>query len=97
MRDLRQVPSRFRDAQKQGHEVGVGHHSLAVLVAESSDRRVESAARGIQRGLRMNHRRRAETRVHEGEPRRDATHMRPDQTSPHVMPMNNAMPTSAII
>ncbi len=97
MRDLREVPSRLRDAQKHGHEVGVGHHSLAVVVAESSDRRVESAARVIQRGLRMNHRRRAETRVHEGEPRRAATHIRPDQTRPHVMPMNNAIPTSAII
>lgn len=96
MRDLREVPSRLRDAQEQGHEVGVGHHGLAVVVAESSDRRVESAARGIQRGLRMNHRR-AETRVHEGEPRRDATQRRPDQTRPHVIPVNNAMPTSAII
>ena len=97
MRDLREVPTRLRDAQEEGHKVSVGHHSLAVVVAESSDRRVESTARGIQRGLRINHRRRTETRVHEGEPRRAATQRRPDQMRPHVMPANNAMPTSAII
>jgi hypothetical protein len=97
LRHLREIPFRLHDPQEQGHEVCVGHHGLAVALGERSDRSVESAARGIQRGLRMNRRRWAQPRVHDGEPRLDLAHIRPDQIRPQVMPVNNAKPASAII
>jgi hypothetical protein len=88
---------RLGDTQEQGHEVGVGHDGLAVVPGERSDRSVESAARRLQRSLRMNRSRWSRARVHHGEPRRAATHRRPDQIRPQVMPVNNAKPASAII
>ena len=64
MRDLREVPSRLRDAQKHGHEVGVGHHRLALVPDERFHRGFEGAARRVHRGLGVKQRHQASARAH---------------------------------